>query len=108
MSVKESKSSLLRAGSSEGITEAERSRQFCGRYSKSSRICRKQSCSEPATKWQTPDLTLWVLAPPSDSKSQDSPVADLITSGPVMNIWLVPSIMKTKSVKAGEYTAPPA
>ena len=37
-----------------------------------------------------------------------SPVTVLITSGPVTNIWLVLSTMTTKSVSAGEYTAPPA
>ena len=37
-----------------------------------------------------------------------SPVTVLITSGPVTNIWLVLSTMITKSVRAGEYTAPPA
>jgi hypothetical protein len=37
-----------------------------------------------------------------------SPVTVLITSGPVTNIWLVLSTMITKSVSAGEYTAPPA
>ena len=31
-----------------------------------------------------------------------------ITSGPVMNMWLDDSTMNTKSVIAGEYTAPPA
>ena len=37
-----------------------------------------------------------------------SPVTVLMTSGPVTNIWLVLSTMMTKSVSAGEYTAPPA
>ena len=37
-----------------------------------------------------------------------SPVTVLMTSGPVMNIWLVLSTMMTKSVSAGEYTCPPA
>ncbi len=37
-----------------------------------------------------------------------SPVTVLITSGPVMNMWLVLSTMTVKSVTAGEYTAPPA
>ena len=48
------------------------------------------------------------IAPPSDSKSTSSPVTVLITSGPVMNMWLVSLTMNTKSVIAGEYTAPPA
>ncbi len=37
-----------------------------------------------------------------------SPVTVLMTSGPVTNIWLVPSTITTKSVSAGEYTWPPA
>ena len=35
-------------------------------------------------------------------------MAALMTSGPVMNILATPFAMKTKSVSAGEYTAPPA
>ena len=31
-----------------------------------------------------------------------SPVTVLITSGPVMNMWLVPSTIRVKSVIAGE------
>jgi hypothetical protein len=31
-----------------------------------------------------------------------SPVTAFMTSGPVMNIWPVPSTMKIQSVKAGE------
>ena len=37
-----------------------------------------------------------------------SPVTVFTTSGPVMNMYDVPSTMRTKSVIAGEYTAPPA
>ena len=48
------------------------------------------------------------IAPPSDSKSTSSPVTVLITSGPVMNMCEVSLTMNTKSVIAGEYTAPPA
>src|SRR5215213_7121023 len=55
-----------------------------------------------------PDLVLWVAAPPRSSKETSSPVTLFMTSGPVMNMWLVSSTMKTKSVIAGEYTAPPA
>ncbi len=51
---------------------------------------------------------MWAAAPPSSSKVTSSPVTVLITSGPVMNMWLVPSTIKVKSVIAGEYTAPPA
>ena len=37
-----------------------------------------------------------------------SPRTVLMTSGPVMNILEILSTTKTKSVRAGEYTAPPA
>ncbi len=51
---------------------------------------------------------MWVVPPPSSSKPTSSPVTARITSGPVMNMCDVPSAMTTKSVRAGEYTAPPA
>ena len=44
---------------------------------------------------------LWVRPPPSSSIVTSSPVTVRITSGPVMNIWLVWSTMMTKSVSAG-------
>ncbi len=43
-----------------------------------------------------------VCAPPSSSNVTSSPVTVLITSGPVMNMWLVPSTISVKSVIAGE------
>ena len=46
------------------------------------------------------DLCTWL--PPRASKVTLSPVAALTTSGPVTNMWLSPSTMKTKSVRAGE------
>ena len=51
---------------------------------------------------------LWVRAPPSSSIVTSSPVTVLMTSGPVMNMFEVPSTMIVKSVTAGEYTWPPA
>ncbi|SKZ73086.1 Uncharacterised protein [Mycobacteroides abscessus subsp. abscessus] len=45
---------------------------------------------------------MWVLAPPSASIVTSSPVTVLMTSGPVMNIWLCWSTITTKSVRAGE------
>ncbi len=42
------------------------------------------------------------MAPPSASAETSSPVTALITWGPVMNIWLVRSTMKVKSMSAGE------
>ena len=47
-------------------------------------------------------------APPRVAKSTSWPVTALMTSGPVMKRWLAPFTWKTKSVMAGEYTAPPA
>ena len=55
-----------------------------------------------AANWATPDLVLWVIAPPSSSKVGSSPVTVLITSGPVMNMCEVSLTMKMKSVIAGE------
>ena len=62
----------------------------------------RQASSSSHAKWATPDFVLWAIAPPSDSKSTSSPVTVLITSGPVMNMWLVSLTMKMKSVIAGE------
>ena len=59
-------------------------------------------------KLAIPERLAWVFAPPSSSNVTSSPVTALITSGPVMNMCEVPFTMKTKSVMAGEYTAPPA
>ncbi len=47
-------------------------------------------------------------APPSSSKVTSSPVTVFTTSGPVMNMYELSLTMRTKSVMAGEYTAPPA
>ena len=49
-----------------------------------------------------------MAAPPSSSNVTSSPVTVFTTSGPVMNMYDSPSTMSTKSVIAGEYTAPPA
>ena len=59
-------------------------------------------------KWATPLREAWVCAPPSCSKLTSSPVTVFTTSGPVMNMCEVSSTIITKSVMAGEYTAPPA
>ena len=64
--------------------------------------------SSSAAKCATPDLVEWLIAPPSSSNPTSSPVTVLMTSGPVMNMCEVSLTMKTKSVMAGEYTAPPA
>jgi hypothetical protein len=53
-------------------------------------------------KCATPDLAACVAAPPSSSNVTSSPVTVFTTSGPVMNMYELPSTMKTKSVIAGE------
>ena len=58
--------------------------------------------SSSEAKCATPDLELWLIAPPSSSNSTSSPVTVLITSGPVMNMCDVSLTMKMKSVMAGE------
>jgi hypothetical protein len=60
------------------------------------------------TKLATPERVAWVRAPPSSSSVTSSPVTIFTTSGPVMNMWLVSLTITMKSVRAGEYTAPPA
>ena len=56
----------------------------------------------------TPDLLVWVIAPPSSSAVTSSWVTVFTTSGPVTNMYDESFTMKMKSVIAGEYTAPPA
>ena len=63
--------------------------------------------SSSATKWILPEMAIWASAPPSSSAVTSSPVTDLMTWGPVMNIWAF-LVMMMKSVSAGEYEAPPA
>src|ERR671917_198294 len=67
-----------------------------------------QAASSADVKWHTPDLEAWAMAPPSSCWVTSSPVTVFTTSGPVMNMYDVSSTMNTKSVMAGEYTAPPA
>ena len=62
----------------------------------------RQSASESATTWATPETDACVSAPPSASFVTSSCVTVLMTSGPVTNIELVPRVMRTKSVIAGE------
>src|SRR5271166_1068020 len=82
------------------------SRLFDGTKLSSSRTIDKHSASSRHMKCATPDVSLWVCAPPSWSLVTSSCVTVLITSGPVMNMYEVWSTMKMKSVMAGEYTAP--
>src|SRR3712207_5516558 len=71
-------------------------------------ILSKQSYSLLAMKCATPDLVACARAPPNSSKDTSWLSTSLTTSGPVTNIWPTFSTITTKSVIAGEYTAPPA
>ena len=81
---------------------------FWGRKVMSSRMSARHSSSLSAAKCATPDVVPWVWAPPSSSAETLSCVTALMTSGPVTNMYDVFLTMNTKSVIAGEYTAPPA
>ena len=84
------------------------SAQWLGMNDNSRLMWRIASASSRTAKWATPLFALCVMAPPRSSIVTSSDVTALITSGPVTNMWLVPSTMMVKSVMAGEYTAPPA
>src|SRR4029077_5465347 len=84
------------------------SRLFCGRDESRERAASREGPSPLAVKCATPDFDACVAAPPSSSNVTSSPVTVFTTSGPVMNMYDEPSTMNTKSVIAGEYTAPPA
>jgi len=82
--------------------------QLSGRYDSNSLIFRMQSSSFSVTTWHTPLLEACATAPPRSSCETSSPITALITSGPVMYMYEVFFTMKIQSVRAGEYTAPPA
>ena len=73
---------------------------FCGR--KLSSFCAMRTAweSSSATKWTTPER-ICASAPPSSSDVTSSPVTDLMTLGPVMNMWAL-RVWMMKSVSAGE------
>ncbi len=62
----------------------------------------KASSSDGYEKCATPDFEECEPAPPSSSFETCSPVTVSMTSGPVMNMWLVSWTMNVKSVSAGE------
>ena len=68
---------------------------------RSSRTISRHSSSLSDAKCATPERVACETAPPSSSIVTSSPVTVLMTSGPVMNMWLVPLTMKMKSVIAG-------
>ena len=57
--------------------------------------------SSSATKWMLPEVDMCASAPPRSSAVTSSPVTDLMTPGPVMNMWAF-FVMMMKSVRAGE------
>ena len=62
----------------------------------------RHSASSCAMKCATPERSLCVIAPPSSSLVTSSCVTDLMTSGPVMNMYEVFCTIRMKSVIAGE------
>ena len=60
------------------------------------------SSSSSPMKDATPDFVACVMAPPSSSTLTSCPVTVFTTSGPVMNMYELPSTISTKSVIAGE------
>src|SRR5918999_2087856 len=104
----ESSSASSRPIGSDGSKYGGGSTLFWGRNERRYRASSRQASSSSAVKCATPERDAWVAAPPSSSKVTSSPVTVFTTSGPVMNMYELSSTMKTKSVIAGEYTAPPA
>src|SRR5678816_3460156 len=94
--------SSAREGSSVGGRAGGSSMLFEGRYDISSRMRPRQALSSATAKCATPDTAACVWAPPSCSLVTSSCVTVLMTSGPVMNMYDVPSTMMLKSVIAGE------
>ena len=68
----------------------------------------RQATSSSASKCATPLLRACTSAPPSSSNVTSSWVTVFTTFGPVTNMYEVSRTIATKSVMAGEYTAPPA
>ena len=60
------------------------------------------SASSAATRCATPLRVACVAAPPSSANVTSSPVTVLMISGPVINICEIFSVMRMKSVIAGE------
>ena len=100
-------SATLPAGSDDS-TKGACSLLFDGRKLSKALMISKPSSSFSAAKCATPLLVAWILAPPRTSCVTTSPVTAFTTLGPVRNMYDVSLIITVKSVKAGEYTAPPA
>src|SRR3972149_6330927 len=92
----EARASLLRVGSSTGSAKGGSSILLDGRKEMRRRTSARQSSSPSTAKWATPLLVEWTWAPPNSSWVTSSWVTARITSGPVIYIWLVPWVMKTK------------
>ncbi len=99
--------SSMRSGGSWGTMGGGSSLLFCGRYESSRLTASTPAISVSVARCATPLRPACTCAPPSDWAVTSSPVTVLITSGPVRNIELSEAMI-TKSVRAGEYTAPPA
>ncbi len=97
-----SSSGSSRSTGSVGVLLGGSSWLFDGRNERSVRIFKRQSASDSATRWATPETDACVSAPPRVSFVTSSCVTVLMTSGPVTNIELVPRTIRMKSVMAGE------
>ena len=95
------------SGSAVGSNGAS-SRLLEGRNPSRYRTSSRQALSSGEMNCATPEVEVWVRAPPSCCWVTSSPVTCFTTSGPVMNMYDVSSTMKMKSVMTGLYTAPPA
>ena len=102
------RASSTRPAGSAVSTKGASSRLFEGRKLRRALMVPMPSCSFFAAKCATPLFDPCTLAPPSSSCETVSPVTVFTTPGPVRNIYEVSLIMTVKSVRAGEYTAPPA
>ena len=59
------------------------------------------AASSATSRSATPEISVWILDPPSSSAVMSSPTMALTSGGPPSAMWLVPLTMGTKSDSAG-------
>src|SRR3970282_1128537 len=64
--------------------------------------------SSATSRSATPEISQWILEPPSSSDVMSSPTTALTSGGPPRAMWLVPFTIGTKSASAGIYAVPAA
>ena len=64
--------------------------------------------SSGTSRSATPEISQWILEPPSSSGVMSSPTTALTSGGPPRAMWLVPLTIGTKSARAGIYAVPAA